>query len=687
MTDEFSPRLHLSRSHTMNGATMKRQISITPYLNKSVDELRDVLVHRPDVMDMRTENSSSTLLHMAVKDKNIDVVSLLLEFMVDINLTDFKDKTPFLWAVERNSVQVIDVFIENRQDIDTTKKDINGMNSFQHAILNKKDDIAFSILEYTSKQSDSENLQESLLFQLINDQNVRGYSSLHMMVIYEQLSILRYVIEKFRDFVDFEVKDNNGRNPLHLSSINGLHEIANELIPNVNLEDTDNIGNNALHYASKRGHILVVNSLLESNISVNVKNDKGETPLHIATIYSEDEVANVITKAGGDVSIRYDESVYIKKQKITEERETGDIDYSDDQSLEMNLEEEKRGLLNRATVSTTVPIDEFGYIAEVSLTEKRKKRKRKSSIPPRKKRKTQAKETNKEKAYWNKLILNWVQYNRAKPNFMRKKIYGGIPDGSRADVWKEIFDIKSLINTNPGVYDAYVKGDVDAGTLSQIDIDINRACRRHILYAERFGPGQISLFNVLRAYSAWDPVVGYCQGMSDLTAFLLLYIQDEQECFWILTQLLKHEKWKMQGFFSEDFSELRKGWYIHNCVLKDYLPKVYNHFEEHAILPQFYVNPWFLKIFLDSLSDSLVRRVWDIFLYEGSWVIYTINMCLLKSLSKQIVKLDAEGLMLFWKQIGSKIVNDDLFMNLVLKNLIPQEKILEYEQEYLNDGM
>lgn len=61
----------------------------------------------------------------------------------------------------------------------------------------------------------------------------------------------------------------------------------------------------------------------------------------------------------------------------------------------------------------------------------------------------------------------------------------------------------------------------------QIDLDINRTYRNHIVFRERFGQGQVELFHILNAYAAYDPDVGYCQGMSDITGFLLMYIPEE----------------------------------------------------------------------------------------------------------------------------------------------------------------
>ncbi len=37
-----------------------------------------------------------------------------------------------------------------------------------------------------------------------------------------------------------------------------------------------------------------------------------------------------------------------------------------------------------------------------------------------------------------------------------------------------------------------------------------------------------ALNNVLKAYSNWDPSLGYCQGMNFVVSFLLLYLEQEQ---------------------------------------------------------------------------------------------------------------------------------------------------------------
>ncbi|MQL99394.1 hypothetical protein Taro_032120, partial [Colocasia esculenta] len=80
---------------------------------------------------------------------------------------------------------------------------------------------------------------------------------------------------------------------------------------------------------------------------------------------------------------------------------------------------------------------------------------------------------------------------------------------------------------------------------SELDIirDISRTFPTHIFFQQRHGPGQRSLYNVLKAYSVYDRDVGYVQlvgfqGMGFLAGLLLLYMSEE-DAFWLLVALLK----------------------------------------------------------------------------------------------------------------------------------------------------
>lgn len=62
---------------------------------------------------------------------------------------------------------------------------------------------------------------------------------------------------------------------------------------------------------------------------------------------------------------------------------------------------------------------------------------------------------------------------------------------------------------------------------SELDIirDISRTFPTHVFFQQRHGPGQRSLYNVLKAYSVFDRAVGYVQVcLMSLGGLILIYV-------------------------------------------------------------------------------------------------------------------------------------------------------------------
>ena len=89
-------------------------------------------------------------------------------------------------------------------------------------------------------------------------------------------------------------------------------------------------------------------------------------------------------------------------------------------------------------------------------------------------------------------------------------------------------------------------------SVKQIDKDVLRTFRNHIMFYDRYGIKQQQLFHVLAAYSVYNPVLGYCQGMSSLVAVLLMYL-NEEDAFWGLVTMTSNKKYAMHGFFIPGF--------------------------------------------------------------------------------------------------------------------------------------
>jgi hypothetical protein len=74
------------------------------------------------------------------------------------------------------------------------------------------------------------------------------------------------------------------------------------------------------------------------------------------------------------------------------------------------------------------------------------------------------------------------------------------------------------MRSHPGRYAQLVSHSPDAIDL-EIMRDLNRTFPNHVFFHQRQGPGQQSLFHVLRAYSAMDKQVGVTTDVVHCCAF------------------------------------------------------------------------------------------------------------------------------------------------------------------------
>ncbi|XP_026958980.1 TBC1 domain family member 1 isoform X7 [Sagmatias obliquidens] len=150
----------------------------------------------------------------------------------------------------------------------------------------------------------------------------------------------------------------------------------------------------------------------------------------------------------------------------------------------------------------------------------------------------------------------------------------------------------------------------------------------HPYFSAQLGAGQLSLYNILKAYSLLDQEVGYCQGLSFVAGILLLHM-GEEEAFNMLKFLMFDMGLRKQ--YRPDMIILQIQMYQLSRLLHDYHRDLYNHLEEHEIGPSLYAAPWFLTVFASQFPLGFVARVFDMIFLQGSEVIFKVALSLLGS--------------------------------------------------------
>uniref|UniRef100_A0A3B4U0Y8 TBC1 domain family member 4 n=1 Tax=Seriola dumerili TaxID=41447 RepID=A0A3B4U0Y8_SERDU len=169
-------------------------------------------------------------------------------------------------------------------------------------------------------------------------------------------------------------------------------------------------------------------------------------------------------------------------------------------------------------------------------------------------------------------------------------------------------------------------------------VDLGRTFPTHQYFSAQLGAGQLSLYNLLKAYSLLDTEVGYCQGISFVAGVLLLHMSEEQ-AFDMLKFLMYDLGIRRQ--YRPDMVSLQVQMYQLSRLLHDYHRELYNHFEEHEICPSLYAAPWFLTLFASQFPLGFVSRIFDFVFAQGTEVIFKVALCLLSSHEGEIVECDS----------------------------------------------
>ncbi|GAV07756.1 hypothetical protein RvY_17562 [Ramazzottius varieornatus] len=238
---------------------------------------------------------------------------------------------------------------------------------------------------------------------------------------------------------------------------------------------------------------------------------------------------------------------------------------------------------------------------------------------------------------WLQMLQNWD--NVVGTEKFRRRIYKGIPNKVRSEVWRRLLKIEEIKREQEGVYKKMRDlAREQSPEIRQIDLDVNRTYRNHEMFRERYGIKQQALFHVLAAYSMYNTEVGYCQGMSQVAALLLMYMSDE-DAFWAMSALLSDKKYAMHGFFLPGFPKLMRFQTQHEAILKKYLPKVKKHMDKHDVHTNLYSVKWFFQCFLDRVPFHLCLRLWDVYLYEGERLLIAMAFNVFRMHEKAVLKL------------------------------------------------
>ncbi|KAI8985110.1 rab-GTPase-TBC domain-containing protein, partial [Pilobolus umbonatus] len=253
--------------------------------------------------------------------------------------------------------------------------------------------------------------------------------------------------------------------------------------------------------------------------------------------------------------------------------------------------------------------------------------------------------------YWSTVISHYDQLSQSELKELEVHIQHGIPSALRGTLWPLLAKRLEI-----DLEDHYIELlRQDSIYEKAIIRDLHRTFPNHPYFQSK--EGQDSLFNVVKAYSLYDPEVGYCQGLSFIAGPLLLNMPEEG-AFCLLVQLM--HRYQLRGHFNTQLGLLRQRLYQLDGLILEHMPHIHRHFDELEITSDMYATQWFLTLFAYRLPLNIVYHLFDLFFVEGVDCLFRIGLVLLSKNQSTILSLDFDSLVTYLKDDIFIPYNDDI---------------------------
>ncbi|KAG7664820.1 GYP5 [[Candida] subhashii] len=255
--------------------------------------------------------------------------------------------------------------------------------------------------------------------------------------------------------------------------------------------------------------------------------------------------------------------------------------------------------------------------------------------------------------FWTKVVNDYNYVINHESNKLHELIMSGIPKEIRGIIWQLVsksknFQLEELyldLKNEVSIHDKGIKRDLSRTSFFTNVEAVNKGTE---------------LYNVIKAYSLFDPEVGYTQGMIFI-AIPLIMNMSEAECFCLLVTLMK--EYKLRDLFIPEMKGLHLMLYEFDRLLESYAPVLYNHLVKQGIKSSMYASQWFLTFFAYKFPLDIVLRIYDIIVTQGMEAVLKFAVNLMLKNESNLLALSFDKLLEFLKDNLFNIYISEEFIN------------------------
>ncbi|OXB54454.1 hypothetical protein ASZ78_013511, partial [Callipepla squamata] len=260
--------------------------------------------------------------------------------------------------------------------------------------------------------------------------------------------------------------------------------------------------------------------------------------------------------------------------------------------------------------------------------------------------------------------LTWDKIEVTLPHSdkLRSLVLAGIPHSMRPQLWMRLSGALQKKRNSEMSYRDIVKNSSNDETIAakQIEKDLLRTMPSNACFSNMNSIGVPRLRRILRGLAWLYPEIGYCQGTGMVAASLLLFLEEE-DAFWMMCAII--EELVPASYFSTTLMGVQTDQRVLRQLIVQYLPRLDKLLQEHDIELSLITLHWFLTSFASVVHIKLLLRIWDLFFYEGSLVLFQLTLGMLSMKEDELIQSEnSASIFNTLSDIPSQIADADVLL-------------------------
>lgn len=200
---------------------------------------------------------------------------------------------------------------------------------------------------------------------------------------------------------------------------------------------------------------------------------------------------------------------------------------------------------------------------------------------------------------------------------LRALVDDGMPLKHRLQLWSHWFALKEDV----GVVEETQRG-VHPEVASQIELDVLRTGTQWLGIAECF-----KLRRILRAFATLNPTIGYCQGLNNITAVLIVLGFDEAVALRGLCSIVQTS---CPGYHEPGLKGYMRDIPVLGALVRSLLPDISRRLDASNVPLDVLASTHFLTLTACAWPLIATVELWDLILLEGQPAVFASFLALLQ---------------------------------------------------------